>query len=207
MIPDRPGRVVALTVAALGLFASGCAGARAPVLRPSGGAAGSGGASGTEAPPPSISYPGQPTRTTRPPQPVATSPNPASVPTPVAGTPPAPVEPFRFESDVVFETLSAELTPQGGQEVTDAAAVLDRSLREGQTAEVHGWCDSRGSLAFNSLLSELRVAAVIEALVSHAPRLRGRLVPVPHGEIDPPDPDCLGDCPTNRIVLVSVRVP
>ena len=165
-----------------------------------------------EAPPPSIHYPGQPTRPTSPrsstvatnapaPSAAATSTS-TAVPTTVS-----PVPEFRFDGDVAFATLSAALTDAGHRDALDAAYRLDAELADTQAAEVHGWGDSRGSLAANRQLAGRRVAAVIEAVVTAAPRLAGRLRPVVHGELDPPDPGCRGDCATNRVVLITVITP
>ena len=66
---------------------------------------------------------------------------------------------------VNFDFNSAHLTPAAEHELDTTVALLQQ--HGGQSAEVHGHTDSRGSPAYNLKLSERRAQAVVDYLVTH----------------------------------------
>lgn len=149
----------------------------------------------TEAPPPDVTYAGQPTTTTTTTTTVATL---------LAPPPPSamPSEPVPIRTDALFETNECELNPVEVDAMIAGLEPLVAALAAEQRLVAEGWTDDRGGEAANVGLSLCRAESVASAMVDEWPLLSGRIDVVGHGELDPPT-ECSGDCPANRVVIVS----
>jgi outer membrane protein OmpA-like peptidoglycan-associated protein len=149
--------------------------------------------------PPDISYGGQPTTTTTIPPTRTTTVPPTTTTTPTTATPPTVT--VTLSNDASFESGSATLTAAG-------KAVLDNLLEQlnGVTVTaltLDAWTDTRNSETANLALARGRNTSVLDYLANTRPELTAIADTVAHGEIDPPTP-CVGDCPANRIVIITV---
>ncbi len=146
-----------------------------------------------EASPPSITYAGQPTSTTRP------EPSPSTS----AATTSIPPQPVPLPTDALFGTNRCDVAAHELDGLTAELRPFVTSLDANDRLVAEAWTDDRGDETGNIALSLCRAEFVVELLADNWPMLEGRVDAVGHGESDPPT-KCSGDCPANRVVVVRV---
>lgn len=103
----------------------------------------------------------------------------------------------------VFNTGSAEISAKGHRGLQLTVPEIE-ALPPGTDVYVHGHVDEVGTPAFNLTLAGMRADSVVAVLRTSIPTTSHRIIPVPHGEDDLFDPTCHGDCPSNRVVRLSL---
>ena len=109
----------------------------------------------------------------------------AAAPPPVAPPPPPPSQHFTLSTDALFDTAKWVIKPVGKAKIDEVVKAM--KAKPDTKATVDGYCDFRGSDAYNQKLSERRAGAVVDYMVKGGIS-RSRLTARGHGEKDPVDP-------------------
>ncbi len=155
-----------------------------------------------EGEPPVVTYAGQVTTTTS----SSTTFSTPTTSTSTASTITLLVDPcvsITLQTDTLFDTGLAVISPEASAALIDELRPLVGCLSPSDRLEFVGWTDDRGAESANLTLSQDRADAAEALSLAEWPQLAGRTSAVGRGEIDPPSP-CSGDCPANRIVVVSL---
>lgn len=129
------------------------------------------------------------------------SPEPLPPPPPKSPLSAGPVE----IRDVSFAVGSAVLTEAAATQLEAVASEAQATLQPGQWLQVDGYVDETGDHDFNVQLADDRARMTVDRLIRLAPTLEGRIRWTGHGPTDLRDQTCRGDCPTNRVVLITVQ--
>jgi outer membrane protein OmpA-like peptidoglycan-associated protein len=112
-------------------------------------------------------------------------------------------EPIELSDTVLFTRGTAIISAAADATLASLAAQAARQLGPSQGLRIDGHVDEVGSAEFNDELAQDRADAVLLRLVRHEPALEGRLAAVGHGETELLHPECRGDCPINRAVVIT----
>jgi OOP family OmpA-OmpF porin len=120
------------------------------------------------------------------------------------GQPPAPAPAVSL--NVLFETGSAELTPDAVQTLNDLGRALTNPALAGYRFRVEGHTDTVGAPDYNKALSDRRAIAVAEYLAITFRVDRSRLQPVGMGQdgLLVPTPDQTPEPRNRRVLVVNV---
>ncbi len=140
----------------------------------------------TEAPPPNVTYAGQATTTST-----------TTTSTTTTTEPPVPLP-----ADALLTVGSCDVGNDEARRVIADITPLVESLSADDRLVADAWADDRGTESSNLTLSQCRAETVAGLVEREWPELVGRIDAIGHGESNPPDSDCSGDCPANRVVIV-----
>lgn len=149
-----------------------------------------------ESPPPVVTYAGQVTTTST----TSTTSPAVSI---TSGEVASPERPVALPTDALFASGRCDIEALQRSSVIDGVRPLIESLGQGGRLIADGWTDDRGEVGANLRLSSCRAQTVVEIIETEWPDMRGRIDVVGHGESSPPV-TCSGDCPQNRVVVISL---
>jgi len=112
--------------------------------------------------------------------------------------------PITLNDSVLFASGSAVISAHASAVLDALAAAAVEGLLDGQRMRIDGHVDEIGSVAYNERLAADRAFAVAQRFIRIRPDLEGRIDAVGHGESELLNPLCRGDCPENRVVVISI---
>ncbi len=124
---------------------------------------------------------------------------------------PLPSRPFNLEEGIIldehllFSIGSTVISAEAESLLNEISQHAAQIVVPGRRLVVHGYVDEQGSPESNEKLGQARADAVTARLVRLQPVLEGLVQSTGHGEEDLLHPECRGDCPENRVVVISIH--